>query len=171
MELVCDTNTFTKRDLVERVLKKKLSVNEPSIQFGETMLHEEGDGLEEDEIELYEGLGARALAALPGGGVAHGTILSISDYSQNLDFELMVTHRAEWDEEKEPEGFLLRGEEVRAKEDEDVAAAGDGAATTEAVHDDELLIVDDDVQVADEGTKRKRDDEDVNDAKARKQTR
>ena len=173
VELVCDTNTFTKRDLVDRVLKKKLSVNEPSIQFGATILHEEGEGLEEDEIEQYEALGARALTALPSGGVVHGKILSISDYSQNLDFELMVTHREEWDEEKEPEGFLLRGEEVRAKEDDVEAENADGAASAAAANDDdELVIVDDEVQLADDDAKRKRDDGDdkEDNAKAQKTT-
>jgi len=170
VELLCDTNKFTKRELVDRVLKKKLSVNEPSIQFGATFLHEEGDGLDEDEMEQYEALGARVLTALPNGGVVNGSILSISDYSQNFDFELKVTHREEWDEEKDPEGFVLRGEEVKAKDDGSIEDAVPAAAQNED-DGEELFIVDDDVQLAnvDEHAKKRKGDGGANAEAAKSQ--
>jgi len=147
VELVCDTTKFTKGELVKKVLKGKLSVNEPSVYFNGNVLHETGDDLDEDEVEMYASFETRALNALPGGGVVNGSILSVEDFSQDFKFELMVTHREEWDEEKEPEGFLLRGEEVKARED-----AGDETNATEETPvadsaDDGVLIVDDDIEV------------------------
>jgi ubiquitin-like 1-activating enzyme E1 B len=156
VELVCDTTKFTKRDLVNRVLKDKLSVNEPTVQFGENLLHETGEDLDEEEVAHYASFDARALDKLPGGGVANGSILLIEDYSQDFKFELMVTHRADWDEEKEPDGFVVRGEDVKARAIDDVADAGTEGVATDA---DELFIVDDDVEITDARVKRARDDD------------
>ena len=155
VELVCDTTKFTKGDLVKRVLKEKFSVNEPTVQFGGNLLHETGEDLDEDEVEHYASLDPRTLDKLPGGGVVNGTILLIEDYSQDFKFELMVTHREDWDDEKEPDGFIVRGEDVKAREAEEATDAG----ADEAIVDDELLIVDDDVEITDATAKRKRVDE------------
>jgi ubiquitin-like 1-activating enzyme E1 B len=157
VELVCDTTKFTKGELIKKVLKGKLSVNEPSVYFNGTLLHETGDDLDEDEVEMYASFETRALNALPGGGVVNGSILSVEDFSQDFKFELMVTHREEWDEEKEPDGFLLRGEEVKAREED----AGDEANATEEspVADDGLVIVDDDIEVVPSAARKRTRDE------------
>jgi ubiquitin-like 1-activating enzyme E1 B len=152
---VCDTTKFTKGDLVKRVLKGKFSVNEPTVQFGGNLLHETGEDLDEDEVEHYASLDPRTLDKLPGGGVVNGTILLIEEYSQDFKFELMVTHREDWDDEKEPDGFIVRGEDVKAREAEEATDAG----ADDAIVDDELLIVDDDVEITDATAKRKRVDE------------
>ena len=157
VELVCDTTKFTKGELIKKVLKGKLSVNEPSVYFNGTLLHETGDDLDEDEVEMYASFETRALNALPGGGVVNGSILSVEDFSQDFKFELMVTHREEWDEEKEPDGFLLRGEEVKAREED----AGDEVNATEEspVADDGLVIVDDDIEVVPSAARKRTRDE------------
>ena len=164
VNLTCDTNKFTQGDLIAKVLKKRLCVNLPSVQMGEVILHEEGDGLDEDEVEEYEALGKRVLSALPGGGVKHGSILMVEDFSQDMKFELMISHREDWDEEKEPEGFVVSGEDVKPKESTEVAeaapAAAAAAAATVAADDDDMLIVDEDINViADNGKRKRADDE------------
>jgi ubiquitin-like 1-activating enzyme E1 B len=162
--LECDTNKMTKYDLVSKVLKKKLSVNLPTVQAGEVILHEEGDDLEEDEVEEYEAFNKRVLSALPGGGINHGTILVVEDFSQDMKFELMILHREEWDEENEPDGFLVSGEDVKANV---MTAEVDGAAaetTADDNNNEELMIIDTDI-IVDENldTKRKRGVEDSDD--------
>ena len=75
-----------------QVLKKRLSVNVPMLMCGNFM-YEEGEGLEEDEVEANAALLPRALALLPGGGLGHGSILNVSDESQHFSVELIISHR------------------------------------------------------------------------------
>jgi ubiquitin-like 1-activating enzyme E1 B len=103
--------------------------------------------------------------ALPAGGVRNGTELDITDYSQKFEFKLLVTHRprSEWDEEEDPDLFILRGDQSaigEAEEGDGAEAGGDAAAAGD--DDDDFEIVDDGdeleiVESADAGTKRKRD--------------
>ena len=165
VELVCNTNKFTKGDLIKKVLKGRLSVHAPSVMFGSSQIHETGDDLDEDEVEHYEALDKRTLSALPGGGVVNGTILAVDDFSQEFTFELMVTHREEWDEENDPDGFIIRGEDVKASEA--VAEEATETETAGAKDDDEVLLMDDEIEITD--VKRARVDDD--DAKASKKQR
>ena len=157
VELVCDTTKFTKGELIKKVLKARLSVNEPIVQFGDSYIHETGEDLDEDEVEHYEALDARPLCALPGGGVGNGSILVVDDFSQEFKFELMVTHREEWDEEKEPEGFIVRGEEVSAREDAPAETPAKGEDDADIA--DEVLLVDDEIEITAVSTKRGREDD------------
>jgi hypothetical protein len=56
-------------------------------------MYEEGEGLEEDEVEGYRALLAKALADLPGGGLRHGSILTVQDQSQHFHVEVIITHQ------------------------------------------------------------------------------
>ena len=121
MELVCDADAFTLGRLVDDVLMKKLGMCAPEIEAPETTLFLQPDDLDEDEAAMYARNRTTALRRLPAGGVGGGTELDVSDFSQKFDFKLLVTHRPadEWDEETDPDGFILRGDET---------AIGDGAA-------------------------------------------
>ena len=165
LELVCDTESFTLGRLLHDVLKKKLGMHAPEIEAPDTTLYLQPEGLEEDEKAQYEKNLLAVLTALPAGGVRNGTELDISDFLQKFDFKLLVTHRPkrEWDEEEDPDLFILRGDQSAIGEAEegdgaeaggDAAAAGDDNDDFEIVDDgDELEIV----ESADAGTKRKRD--------------
>jgi ubiquitin-like 1-activating enzyme E1 B len=165
LELVCDTESFTIQRLLLDALTKKLGMHAPEINAPETVLYEQPDGLEEDEKAQYEKNLRAVLTALPAGGVRHGAVLSISDFSQKFEFELLVTHRpkSEWDEEEDPDLFILRGDQSaigEAEEGDGVEGGGDAAAAGD--DDDDFEIVDDGdeleiVESADAGTKRKRD--------------
>jgi ubiquitin-like 1-activating enzyme E1 B len=168
LELVCDTESFTLQRLLLDALTKKLGMHAPEINAPETVLYEQPDGLEEDEKAQYEKNLRAVLTALPAGGVRHGAVLSISDFSQKFEFELLVTHRpkSEWDEEEDPDLFILRGDASAIGG----AGGGDGAEGAEAGgdagtavdDDDDFEIVDDGspevevVEAADAGAKRKR---------------
>ena len=165
LELVCDTESFTLGRLLHDVLKKKLGMHAPEIEAPDTTLYLQPEGLEEDEKAQYEKNLLAVLTALPAGGVRNGTELDISDFLQKFDFKLLVTHRPkrEWDEEEDPDLFILRGDQSaigEAEEGDGAEAGGDTAAADD--DDDDFEIVDDGdeleiVESADAGTKRKRD--------------
>jgi ubiquitin-like 1-activating enzyme E1 B len=165
LELVCDTESFTLGRLLHDVLKKKLGMHAPEINAPETVLYEHPEDLEEDEIAQYEKNLLAVLTALPAGGVRNGTELGITDFLQNFNFKLLVTHRprSEWDEEEDPDLFILRGDQSAIGEaEEGDGAEGGGDAAAAGDDDDDFEIVDDGdeleiVESADAGTKRKRD--------------
>ena len=47
LDLYLDTETLTLQDMVDRVLKQRLGINEPTVSVGSTTLLEEGEGAEE----------------------------------------------------------------------------------------------------------------------------
>lgn len=47
LELCLDTETWTLKDLVDRVFKRRLGINEPTVGMGATTLFEEGDDADE----------------------------------------------------------------------------------------------------------------------------
>mmetsp|Transcript_17796 Transcript_17796/g.23061 ORF Transcript_17796/g.23061 Transcript_17796/m.23061 type:complete len:668 (-) Transcript_17796:312-2315(-) len=151
LELYIDTKTATLETLVNAVLKKRLSVNEPSVSIGYNTLYEEGDGADEGlKINL-----PKILQELPAGGVKDGITLSIEDFSQDLTLNIIVYHREEFDEEKNPEGFLIEGSTDKPggesnsdrgskfKDSMNMSKEGSAAATSESKEDsdDDFLIV------------------------------
>jgi hypothetical protein len=66
------------------VVKGHLNFNEPSISVGMDLFYEEGEGLEEDEIERNQSFLPKAIKDLPAGGIVHGAQLEIEDFSQAL---------------------------------------------------------------------------------------
>lgn len=76
-----DINENTLSDLITRVIKAKLGFNEPTVMMGDCILHEEGEGADED---LRENLPLK-LSELPAGGVQDGCVLAIEDFTQNLE--------------------------------------------------------------------------------------
>lgn len=104
-----DTAAWRLADLVA-FLKKKLSIHELCLETEAAGdLFGEGEGLEDDEIERYAMLGEKALADLPGGGVADGTTLRIEDFSQDFKVAVLVRHKAssELPEEDYPERCIF----------------------------------------------------------------
>jgi ubiquitin-like 1-activating enzyme E1 B len=172
MTLMVDTTVFTLKDLVTKVLKGKLGFNEPAISQGSNILYEEGDGADED---LADNL-PLTLATCPGGGIHDGTLLEISDFTQQLELTVMVTHRsnAEFEamiaahQEKNQNNpnvaplavaidmFILEGEQASSSARTDTAApvtsSGDAAkATTAAAQvqvedDDDMIMIVDEAQ-------------------------
>ncbi len=54
---------------------------------------QEGEGLEEDEVEMYQRLLSRPLCELPGGGLRGGSIVAVKDETQCFNLELIITHK------------------------------------------------------------------------------
>lgn len=129
LELAIDTKKSSLRDLVDKVLKKKLGVNEPTVSIGSNTIYEEGEDAEESlAVNLN-----KLLMNLPGKGIHHETMISIEDFSQDFRCSIRVLHRDEAEfGEKAIEFFALGGdiqqlsagvavddEETKGGEDED----------------------------------------------------
>ncbi|WIA22762.1 hypothetical protein OEZ85_001163 [Tetradesmus obliquus] len=132
MHLTANTETMTLQQLVDKVLKQRLAVNQPYLCTAGGVSYEEGEGLEDDEIADNQARLPKALAALPGGGIVHGTVVYVQDQGQALSFEMHVSHQAEFDPEQHPDGFILSGKAPEAQQQEPAAAAAAAATTTEA---------------------------------------
>ncbi|CAM9189780.1 unnamed protein product, partial [Laminaria digitata] len=105
LELCLDTDTLTLQDLVDKVLKQRLGINEPTVGLGSTTIYEEGEGADERlEVNLV-----KLLKDLPGGGVNNDTTVEVEDYSQDLTIKLSVFQQT-FDEEEVPEGFTISGD-------------------------------------------------------------
>lgn len=56
MVLELNTATATMRDVLEKVVKRKLGVSDPVIMQGSNLLHESGEDIEEDMVAYYNAL-------------------------------------------------------------------------------------------------------------------
>lgn len=83
-----DMQTFTLQRLVEGVLKARMAFNHPMI-VADDFLYEEGDDLEEDEVEENARHLPCALSALPG-GLEHNARLHVTDQTQNMKLTLVL---------------------------------------------------------------------------------
>ena len=119
-----DTEMSTLEFFVEAVLKKKLAFKEPTINVESNTIYEEGEGAEE---RLRVNL-SKKLSLCPGGGISDGSMVTISDYSQDLDVEIIIKHKSneKFDEEKVAEQFAIIGE----KEFSRAAAVATGSSSS-----------------------------------------
>ncbi|XRB09083.1 ubiquitin-activating enzyme E1 [Pycnococcus provasolii] len=150
--LSLDTNVWTLGELAS-FLKKKLSMHLPLLETDEAgQLYEEGDDLDEDEVERYETLAKKRLAELPGDGIVDGTTVNLQDLSQDFNVKVVVRHVADLDEEEYPELCIwdVEGgikpvanapaqEEAEKNDGNGASAAGDD--------DDDLVMIDEDIEV------------------------
>ena len=79
--LQIDTNETSLDDLLKKILKAKLGFNSPTIAIGHDIIYEEGDDCDE---ELQDNL-PKLLISCPAGGIHDGTILTITDFTQDLE--------------------------------------------------------------------------------------
>ena len=100
-----DTKTTTMQQLLDVVIKDHYSFNEPSISLVSSVLYEEGDDADED---LWENL-PKFLVDCPGGGIINGSVLSVYDFSQDIELRIIIKHvdKADFDEEKYPNFFRV----------------------------------------------------------------
>ncbi|KAI8466836.1 MAG: hypothetical protein J3K34DRAFT_483471 [Monoraphidium minutum] len=130
LQLTIDTGATTLGQLLDKVIRRGLAVNDATLISGGFM-YEEGEGLEDDEVEENRRKLPLAMRELPGGGLGQGAVLAVNDQSQAFSVELVINHSDSIDEEKHPEGFILEGQLPPAQQPgagEPGAAAGAGTA-------------------------------------------
>ena len=90
ISLALNTNIWTLDMLLSRIIKKELGFAAPTIMIGEDIVYEEGEDIDPSE---YASNLVKKLVALPGGGMGHGSSLRIEDFTQDLEVEMVVTHK------------------------------------------------------------------------------
>ncbi|KAL7439485.1 hypothetical protein ACHAXH_004343 [Discostella pseudostelligera] len=140
VSLALNTNLWTLEMLLTRIIKKELGFAAPTIMIGEDIVYEEGEDIDPAE---YESNLVKTLVALPGGGMGHGSSLRIEDFTQDLEVEVIVTHKETFvvkeDEEGGGESKVDNREEVEKFEiggkKHVVAAVAASAAATANIDD------------------------------------
>lgn len=131
--LTLTISKWTLRNLLTRVIKKELGFEQPTLWLGEDIIHEEGDGA---DAEMYECNLDKTLEKLPCGGIQHGTIVRIEDFTQNLEVDVCISHRDKWDDTDEADesgqgGKMINGE--RGEEAEKFLIGGGKPRVTPSV--------------------------------------
>jgi len=75
-----------------QVVRRRLAVNDPYILAG-NFSYEEGEGLEDDEVEGNARHLPRLMKDLPGGGLGQGVVMAVKDQSQEFEVEVIITHQ------------------------------------------------------------------------------
>ena len=129
--LTVDCATFTVGMLLDRVVKKHLSFNKPTIDY--TTMADDGDQLcegtddvDDDDKAKFERYLTKPFGELPV-PIGAGTTLEIEDVTQGLNVKMKVVH-AVLDDEEVPLGFTLSGEHDPAAHAAAHTAAGAAAA-------------------------------------------
>jgi len=160
ISLALNTQEWTLDMLLNRVLKKELGFGEPTIMIGEDIVYEEGEDIDPSE---YAANLTKKLVSLPAGGVGHGSVIRVEDFTQDLEVEVSVSHKDHWmivnedggkkgeakeDDREEIEKFAIGGKKpvaAVANKDDDGAAAAASAKGGETKPDDDSD--DDDIEV------------------------
>lgn len=100
LPIALNTNVWTMQDLLEKIIKKELGFEEPTLML-EDMIWEEGEGA---DVDLYRVNLSKVLPELPCGGIRDGTVLQVQDFSQDLEVDLVFTHKDVWERYEEDTG-------------------------------------------------------------------
>ena len=127
ISLALNTEKWTLEMLLARVIKKELGFGEPTIMVGEDIVYEEGDDIDPSEYAVNL---SKTLVNLPAGGLGHGSVLRIEDFTQDLEVEVSVSHKDHWvvvdkenkgetkeDGREEIEKFVIGGKKPVAAKD------------------------------------------------------
>lgn len=155
IDVQIDVTQWNLQDFVAKVIKKRLGFVEPTILLGDgDIIHEEGEGADAASYAVNQ---PKKLQDLPAGGIKGGSMVQIEDFYQNLEVEINIIQRDEWDEEKEPDGFFIGGEiPVAAAESNEGATDGATSEKKDDEDDDVVMMVD---EPEEPSKKRSRDDD------------
>jgi ubiquitin-like 1-activating enzyme E1 B len=148
--LTINVDKWSLLTLLDTVVKKKLGFEEPTLLLEGDIIWEEG---QDADTATYEPNLPKMLSQLPCGGVHHGSVLRIEDFTQDLEVDICITHQSVWDimeggngtEEK----YLIGGERpvAAAKAPEDAKPA---VKEKQDDDDDDIIEVVEDQAVSDE---------------------
>lgn len=101
--LTLTTTVWKFEDFLERIVKKELGFEVPTLEVGDgDCIWEEGD----DADDTFQTNLPKMLPNLPCGGIKDGVVITIEDFSQDLTVSVRVNHVDKW--------------EVKEGEDEDI---------------------------------------------------
>lgn len=122
-------------DFVNDVVKGKWGFTEFIIDNGCGFLYEEGEFLEDDEIEANARYLGMTLQALPGGGIVNNSTMTVTDEGSSLQVTLLVSHN------EAMEGFHIEGTLDQARQ---------AATRSERKKEEELRTQNEPVHLGDE---------------------
>ena len=109
ISLQIDIHETTLEEFIKVVLKGKLAFNQPSIYIRGSTIYEEGEGAEAGLLENLK----KMLSLLPAGGIQDGTVISVEDFTQDLEIEIIVNHLPltdAADDKENTEKFVINGQ-------------------------------------------------------------
>jgi ubiquitin-like 1-activating enzyme E1 B len=148
--LALNTTKWTLQDFIDKIVKKDLGFEEPTLMLGDgDCIWEEGE--DSDQASFEKNL-AKLLTDLPCGGIGHaGAVVTIEDFSQDLTVNVSVTHQEVWEKEEDEDEeddykYVIGGNKplpsAVAKKDETEDAKTNGDTKKSADDDDDIEIVD-----------------------------
>jgi hypothetical protein len=144
--------------LLTRVIKKELGFGQPTIVVGGDIVYEEGDDIDPSE---YAANLPKKLISLPSGGIGHGAVFGVEDFSQDLEVEISVSHRDEWfitvegekevkpDDREEIDKFEIGGKKPVASAAAPSKVAAEGSESTGEQNSSKVEDDDDSIEVVD----------------------
>ena len=112
--LTINVGNWTLEAFLKRIVKQELGFEEPSLMLDGDIIWEEG---EDADTKAYQPNLVKTLNKLPCGGIQHGTVLEIEDFSQDLQVNVCMAHQEVWEGEEydNPEQrFIIGGEKPQA---------------------------------------------------------
>ena len=135
--LEVDIRAMTLEELVTKVVKEKMGLACPSVLISSSCIYEEGEDADDALLVTRK----RLLSQCPCGGVRDGTLLTITDYLQDVHVDISVIDRPT--SELPEAGFVLSTQREYAVQKSKAASADNG--------DSESIL----------GAKRKREEEEM----------
>jgi ubiquitin-like 1-activating enzyme E1 B len=150
VQVAIDTEKTLLRHFIEQVLRSHFGMLEPSIMLGFDLLYESG----EDAMDFHQQLD-KTLTDLR---VTHNTVVKVEDILQDLEMEISIVHKTDFEEGKR---FEVHGKaSIKPHHEEESAAAAPQAPQPPESEDDLIVLSAAPVPVQpNAATKRKREDE------------
>lgn len=142
--LFMDLERATFENVVVDVLTKRLGLAYPTVSLGANLLFEAGDGLDQDELDMYARNLKKKLSELPS-AAKHGSAFDVSDLFQTMTFRLVLSHRpAKVDAasgEMLGDLFEVKGEKPKGEEKEEPDAKRAKVVEEEEEEEDDIEIL------------------------------
>ncbi|CAB9497029.1 activating enzyme subunit 2 [Seminavis robusta] len=144
LQLAINVNNWTLQTFLQRIVKKELGFEEPTLLLEDDYIWEEG---EDADSQAYKVNLPKVLSKLPCGGMQHGTVLKIEDFSQDLQVNVAIAHQDVWEGEQydNPEQQFHIGGDVPVADSKPAAKPAPAAAKKE--EDKKEKVVDDDSDI------------------------
>jgi len=139
---------WTLERFLQRVVKKEMSFEQPTLLIDGDMIWEEGHGADE---EAFAANLSKTLDKLPCGGIKHGVVLEIEDFSQDLTVHVAINQQDAWEGEEydNPDQQFIVGGNMPPKSTAAPAAAAAAASKSEETRDAEANNDDSDIETWD----------------------
>jgi ubiquitin-like 1-activating enzyme E1 B len=142
-----NVDNWNLQDFLQKIVKNDLGFAEPTIMLGGDCIWEEGN---DADTESFKQNLTKMLPQLPCGGIGSGTSVTIEDFSQDLEMEILIMHQDIWEikegeetsEVDEFHKFSIGGEKPKAAATQLFAASASAAAEEEVSDDDVVEVID-----------------------------